>query len=155
MKLNVSCSMFLATRISLIFTMALFSVPMVYWIWRGLPWFFNAAVVAAFVLHVVAYRSLVSGKAWGWWLWLLGPLVCLAMAGPNVVYNTYLFAIDDPLYLDSPATILVVAVTAIFLVVPQCVSLCFLVVCRARKCFPWQATNYSFESDAAEPRTSS
>jgi hypothetical protein len=72
------------------------------------------------------------------------------MAAPNVVYNVYLFANDNPLYLDSPATILIVAVTATVLVVPQFASLLFLVICRARKCFPWQAVNNSFESDASK-----
>ena len=132
----------------MIVTMALFSVPMVYWIWRGLPWFFNLGVVAAFAIHFVAYRSLVNGKAWAWWVWLSGPVVCLAMAAPNVLYNIYLFANDDPLYLDSPGTILAVAVTATVLVVPQLISLALLVVCRAFGRFPWQATNNSFESDA-------
>ncbi|MFL6575900.1 MAG: hypothetical protein ACJ8MR_04755 [Povalibacter sp.] len=129
--------------------MAMFLVPMVYWIWRGSPWFFTLGIVVAFALHAVAYSSLVNGRSWAWWVWLSGLVVCLAIAAPNVAYNAYLFAKDDPLYLDSPGTIIVVAVSAAVLVIPQLVSLVLLVACRAFRRFPWQAINNTLESDDA------
>jgi hypothetical protein len=55
-------------------------------------------------------------------------LIALVLAGPNVIYNFVLYFRDDPLYLDSPGTILVVGVKAILFVIP---ALCILAL------LPW------------------
>jgi hypothetical protein len=42
---------------------------------------------------------------------------------PNVIYNFWEFATDNPIYLDSPGTILAVAVYGVFLTVPSGLAL--------------------------------
>jgi len=88
-----------------------------YWLWRDLtlPGSLLLGFLAAYVYMIVA---LYRGKRWAWWLCWVPPLISLVLAAPNVVYNFVLFFSDDPLYLDSPGTILVVAVHAILFVIP-------------------------------------
>ena len=91
-----------------------------YWLWQylTLPGSLLLGFLAAYVYVIV---SLYRGKRWGWWLCWVPPLISLVLAAPNVVYNFVLFFSHDPLYLDSPGTILVVAVNAILFVVPPLV----------------------------------
>jgi hypothetical protein len=44
-----------------------------------------------------------------------------------VLYNFYLYFSDDPLYLDSPGTVLVVVIPAVFVLLPAVVVLALLV----------------------------
>ena len=57
----------------------------------------------------------------------LMPLGAVALLGPVVLYNFYLYFSDDPLYLDSPGTVLVVVIPAVFVLLPAVVVLALLV----------------------------
>jgi hypothetical protein len=71
----------------------------------------------------LAYAGLVFGiqgeSKWCLRLSILPPFVVFLLTAPNVVYNIYSFLTGHPLYQDSPATIFVVAVTAILLSLPS------------------------------------
>jgi hypothetical protein len=47
------------------------------------------------------------------------PLLIVVFTAPMVLYNFYAFASGNPLYQDSPATIIVVAILALFITVPS------------------------------------
>ena len=83
-------------------------------------------------IYAFVIASLHRRKKWAWWLCWIPPIVALAAAGPNVIYNLVLFFRDDPLYLDSPATILLVVVDAILFVIPALGILALLPWARRR-----------------------
>jgi len=65
-------------------------------------------------------------RAWGpsrvaWVVALVTPVVICARWLPMVLVNVVAFVRDDPLYLDSPATIFIVAIDALILLVPSLV----------------------------------
>ncbi len=124
------------------FWTALLSVVAGYWLWRGgiVP---GAALFALIGIHVFLIVSLHQRKRWAWWLCWIPPLIAIALAGPNVVYNFMLYFRDDPLYLDSPGTILSVAVNAVLFVVP---AICIMGL------LPWAWRRLS--ADKALERTS-
>jgi hypothetical protein len=95
-----------------------------YWLSRGgtTPGLVLFGLIALYVLVII---SLQKRRPWAWWLCWIPPIVSLALAAPNVIYNVVLFVKRDPLYLDSPGTILIVAVNAILFVIPP---LCVLVM---------------------------
>ena len=83
---------------------------------RGLWW---AAASGFVVIGLMAHRrrrwalvasGVVSVAALGYW-------------SPFVAVNAYLYATGDPVYLDSPGTILVVALDAVLFVIPSAVVL--------------------------------
>ncbi len=71
----------------------------------------------------LAYAGLVFGmqgeRIWCLRLLVLPPLIVFLSTVPNVVYNIYAFLIGDPLYQDSPATILIVGIVAVFVTLPS------------------------------------
>ena len=82
---------------------------------KGLPFLLLAAV---YLLACI--------RAWGssrvaWVVALVAPVIICARWLPMVILNVVAFVRDDPLYLDSPATIFVVAIDALVLVVPSLV----------------------------------
>jgi hypothetical protein len=80
---------------------------------------FWALWAAYAVLVVVAFRgSIVSLR-----IAVLPPLLFLLWWAPWVAYNFWAFATNDPLYVDSPGTILVVLPFAILIVWPTSVVL--------------------------------
>ena len=54
-----------------------------------------------------------------WVVALVVPVVICARWLPMVALNLVAFARDDPLYLDSPGTIFIVAIDALVLIVPS------------------------------------
>jgi hypothetical protein len=80
---------------------------------------FFAAGTAYAVISVTEFQ----GKRWARQLSLIPPVLSLLFLGPGVIYNFYAFLTNDPLYLDSPGTILVVGITAIIFLVPALVIL--------------------------------
>ena len=67
--------------------------------------------------------GLLLNNIWCARLLILPPLVIVGWTAPMVLYNFTAFATRDPLYLDSPATIIVVAIVALFVTVPSTVVL--------------------------------
>jgi hypothetical protein len=100
----------------------LLGIAATYSLWRGgvVP---GALLLGLVALYAFLIASLHQRKVWAWWLCWLPPIIALALAGPNVVYNFILYFRDDPMYLDSPGTILVAALNAILFVIP---ALCIL-----------------------------
>jgi len=82
---------------------------------KGLPFLVLAAV---YLLACIRARG--SSRA-AWVVALVAPVVICARWLPMVLLNVVAFVRDDPLYLDSPATIFIVAIDALILVVPSLV----------------------------------
>jgi hypothetical protein len=60
----------------------------------------------------------LRGRVWALLLVIGAAVIVLARWLPMVIVNVDMFLRDDPLYLDSPATILIVAIYAVLLVGP-------------------------------------
>jgi hypothetical protein len=82
---------------------------------KGLPF-----LVLAAVYLFACIRAWGSSRA-AWVVALVAPVVICARWLPMVLLNVVAFVRDDPLYLDSPATIFIVAIDALVLVVPSLV----------------------------------
>jgi hypothetical protein len=83
-------------------------------------------LTVCFALVLMTYRDIKV--AW---------MLCLLIAGlafirfvPMVAYNVYLFVKQDPLYVDSPGTILIVLVNAVLFVLPAMIVLPLAIVHR-------------------------
>jgi carbon starvation protein CstA len=87
--------------------------------------FFAASALYA-ALSVLAFK----GERWAWWLTLLPPAIIAVCVGPWAIYNFYAFATDHPRYLDSPATIFVVAINCLVLLVPALIILVLMFIWR-------------------------
>lgn len=75
----------------------------------------------------LVYATLLFGlmldNLWCARLLILPPLLLVLSSVPMVLYNFYAFASGNPLYQDSPGTILIVALFALFLTVPSALVL--------------------------------
>ncbi len=89
----------------------------------------TTALVATF--YVVATFGLLAKSKYAWAYSFVPPVMALYSAGPDIVANVYAFAVDDPLYVDSPLTIMVVGLEALIVMVPAIVLL--LLLLRARR----------------------
>lgn len=69
------------------------------------------------------FDGLLFGNIWCARLLVFPPVLLACTTGPIVGYNMYAFVTRHPLYVDSPATILIVIIFAGVLTVP---SLCIL-----------------------------
>jgi hypothetical protein len=85
-------------------------------------------LVATF--YVVATFGLLAKSKYAWGFSFIPPIWALCSPGPSIVANGYAFAIDDPLYLDSPGTIMVVGLEALVVLVPAIVLLLLLLRTR-------------------------
>ena len=74
-------------------------------------------------VYVLLWCGLMWDNLWCARLLLLPPLLAVLFTAPQVIDNMYAFASGNPLYLDSPATIIVVAVLALFVTVPSALVL--------------------------------
>jgi hypothetical protein len=110
-----------------------------YWLWRGgvVP---GAVLLGLIALYAFLITSLHQRKRWAWWLCWIPPIIALVLAGPNVIYNVVLYFRDDPRYLDSPGTILIVSVNAVLFVLPALCILGLLLRVRTK-----MSPNNSFE----------
>lgn len=93
--------------------------------------FFSASVAYA-ALSIAAYR----GNRWYRWIAALPPAFAFLNWGPWAIYNLYLYLADDPLYLDSPAAIIVVGANALVLLMPALVVLAFMLAAVRRRALP-------------------
>ncbi len=73
--------------------------------------------------YTVLFVGLLCGNLWCARLLLFPPVLLVCITSPIVSYNLYAFITRHPLYLDSPATILIVVIFAGVITVP---SLCLL-----------------------------
>lgn len=101
--------------------------------WAGLMWLAfayllissptgpRAVVVAALSVFVAVAFLALRGKRWALLFSLCVAILLLVRWLPMVVVNFWMFFTDHPLYLDSPATIFVVAVNAMLFAVPALV----------------------------------
>jgi len=87
---------------------------------------FGYILISVAVVYSYAILSLHRLERWAWWFCCALTAAPILMVAPGVVYNFALFAVNDPLYLDSPGTILVVATNALVLVVPALLVLVLL-----------------------------
>lgn len=111
---------------------ALWSVLLALWaaylIWLGNPVGYALAAVAlgnGYFTLALKWR-----ERWAWWASWVPPLAALALVAPRDIYNYFLYFTDDPRYLDSPGTILVVAVSTVIFVIPALVIVVLLVATR-------------------------
>ncbi len=70
-------------------------------------------------VYVLLWCGLVWDNIWCARLLVVPPLLLVLLTGPSVLYNFYAFVTGDPLYRDSPATIIVVATLAFFVTLPS------------------------------------
>ena len=77
----------------------------------------------AYWLFWLTYVALLLGAVrkvkWCLRLSVLPPLLIFLTTAPSVLYNAWAFLVRHPLYQDSPATIFVVGVVALFLTIPS------------------------------------
>ena len=81
----------------------------------------------AWFLYALLFGGLLANDFVCARLLLFPPVGVVCTTGPIVGYNFYAFFFRHPLYVDSPATIIVVAILALFTTVP---SLCLLACYR-------------------------
>lgn len=76
-----------------------------------------------YYLAWLVYASLLCGlmlnNLWCARLLIIPPLLFVLYTTPFVLYNFYAFISGDPLYLDSPASILIVSTPALFVTLPS------------------------------------
>ena len=70
------------------------------------------------VIYIVLIVGVFKSNLWCVRVSLIPPLLAFLVSAPMVLYNAYAFLTRHPLYQDSPATILVVAVIAVFVTIP-------------------------------------
>jgi hypothetical protein len=63
--------------------------------------------------------GLVQGDVWCARLLILPPLLIAVLTTSMVLYNVFAFVSGNPLYQDSPATIIVVAIVALLVTMPS------------------------------------
>lgn len=73
---------------------------------------------ALLVLYVGLVVGVFKNVLWCIRLSLLPPLLAFLVSAPMVLFNAYAFLVGHSLYQDSPATILVVAIIAVFVTIP-------------------------------------
>ena len=95
--------------------------------------------------YLYAIFALYRRRRWAWWCCLVPPILSLALAGPSVSYNLWLASHGHPLFSESPGTLIVVLVTAFFLVLPPIILLLRLL--RIRKVV---SPNYRLERPRQE-----
>jgi len=83
----------------------------------------RAAAFAAAIAFVAVSVDALRGYRWAVVTALSIAGVLLAVTLPYVLFNVWKFATDDPMYLDSPGTILVVAIEGLLLTLPPLVIL--------------------------------
>lgn len=69
--------------------------------------------------YVALLCGLVLGNIWCARLLILPPLLVFVFTAPIVLYNFFAFVSGNPLYQDSPATIIVVAIVALLVTLPS------------------------------------
>jgi hypothetical protein len=107
----------------------LFLLDIYFWFVDVFP---GAALLILVVLYGFAILDLSRSKRWAWWACCVPSILVLLLIAPTVLFNFYLFIIGDDLYLDSPGTILVVAVITILFVFPALTGLVALLMARKR-----------------------
>jgi hypothetical protein len=97
-------------------------------VWKGHPSGVVFLLVAAANAHIAFHSH--QGVKWAWWAsWPL-PIAALLLVGPMVTKNVYLYFTDHPLYLESPGTIITIAVSAVVYVIPAIAIMCLLIAKR-------------------------
>jgi hypothetical protein len=92
---------------------------------------FGAGLVAGLLAYAGAIAALSRRRRWAWWLCIAAPLVSLGLASPGVIYNLWRASQNDPLFSDSPGTLIVVLITALVLVIPPILILLRLIRVRS------------------------
>ncbi len=69
--------------------------------------------------YVVLLCGLMQGEMWCARLLILPPLLVVVFTAPMILYNFFAFVSGNPLYQDSPATIIVVAIVALLVTMPS------------------------------------
>ena len=84
-------------------------------------------LVSAIWLAMATYLGILIGASRSQivcvWLSVLPPAGIFLWTAPNVIYNFWAFATGAQIYQDSPSTIFVVAIMAIFLTIPSAATL--------------------------------
>ena len=109
-----------------------------------IKFFYLSAACLLTVYGVFAARSMTAGSLLFWEIWLvftalvygllqnniwcarllaIPPLLVFLFSAPAVLYNFFAFMLGHPLYQDSPATIIIVAISALFITMPSGVLL--------------------------------
>jgi len=102
----------------------------------GFQFFFGRGLVSGLIIGVCVVYLFVSvvlldRVRWAWWCSFIPPIGSLVLYGPNVGFNLWRVSrIDDPRFMDSPGTVLVVLVTAFVYVIPPIMLLLRLTMVR-------------------------
>lgn len=91
----------------------------------GLP--YGAYILGGLLIYVVVSFLSVMRFRWALAIVWIVPYILMLRFLPMVLYNLAMFVFGHPLYQDSPATILVVLVTAIVFAIPATVVSAFFV----------------------------
>ena len=103
---------------------------------RAFSFFFGRGLVSGLIVGVCVVYLFVSvvlldRVRWAWWCSFIPPIGSLVLYGPNVGFNLWRVSrIDDPRFMDSPGTVLVVLVTAFVYVIPPIMLLLRLTMVR-------------------------
>ncbi|BCM89009.1 hypothetical protein IAD21_00851 [Abditibacteriota bacterium] len=82
------------------------------------------------LVYVILWCGLTWDNLWCARLLVIPPLLGVLLTAPMVLYNFYAFLLVNPLYRDSPATIIVVAIVASWVTGPSLFVLAAYWKCR-------------------------
>ena|SRR5579863_9477214 len=93
-------------------------------------------VGAALAIGVATYEwaivSVYRRRRWAWFSCFVPSIISLVLAGPGVIYNLWRASQQDPLFSNSPGTLIVVLIDAFVLVIPPILILLRLAAVRAQ-----------------------
>src|SRR5688500_1837867 len=93
--------------------------------------FVSGAIVVVGVVYLYVSLVLLQRVRWAWWFSLLPPIASLVLYGPSVGYNLWRVSQMDPLFSDSPGTLVVVLIMAFVYVIPPIMLLLRLMIVRS------------------------
>jgi hypothetical protein len=91
----------------------------------------SGAIVAVMVVYLYVSLVLLERVRWAWWFCFLPPIASLALYGPMVGYNLWRVSQQDPLFSDSPGTLIVVLFMTFVYVIPPIMLLLRLMIVRS------------------------
>jgi hypothetical protein len=92
--------------------------------------FVGGTITLIGAVYIYATVALLRRERWAWWLCVVPPIISLAAYGPKVGYNLWRASQVDPLFSDSPGTLIVVLIMAFVYVIPPVILLVRLAIMR-------------------------
>jgi carbon starvation protein CstA len=89
-------------------------------------------ILAMIAVYGALSYLMYEGSGWAWWLCLMPPAFVVICVGPWAAYNFFAYFTDHPKYLDSPATILVVAIVCVVVLLPALLLVSLMMFTKIR-----------------------